>query len=371
MNHVVEIMVLPSNVDSDQTLAQFYILQHESWHDVPFSQLPTIGLEKLRPALEALLGQIGERLRVGSAVGAEGRLRTRGEGYWNNLLPPRIRSALTRALEQGDGPPQLLLHTHQALEWIPWELLHDGREWLGVSCQISRLPMVVGGPAGNGAPHQVQHAHSFLGSEVFDDVDCDEYRQWSSTFNCLGAAGGTVHLLPKDGLEEFPTIDNLEEMQEADIVHFTCHGGTDRNGGGPCLQLNPYDTLTGDIDTATVEAMVFGSPGPLVFGNACSSAAVAPDADVGPPLTRGLGMVFFNRGASAFIGSIAPVSKATAVGFAGTFYQHLLGDGLPVGEALRLTKREAKGGSDPSWLFYCLYGSPRSRFLPPGPADPS
>jgi hypothetical protein len=81
--------------------------------------------------------------------------------------------------------------------------------------------------------------------------------------------------------------------------------------------------------------------------------------------------LLFDFGALAFVGTFAPVVKSTALSFAARFYKHLLGtggaEGAPIGKALWLTKREfhAEAGdsiSDPSWLFYCLYGSPDLTF---------
>ncbi len=73
---------------------------------------------------------------------------------------------------------------------------------------------------------------------------------------------------------------------------------------------------------------------------------------------------FLAGGASAFVGTLAPISNTIAVDFASEFYKHLLGKELPVGEALQETKRHfsTQAGADPSWLFYCLYGSPATRY---------
>lgn len=109
--------------------------------------------------------------------------------------------------------------------------------------------------------------------------------------------------------------------------------------------------------------LVFANPGPLVFGNACRILAGGGQA---PKVTRGLGISFFDRGAAAYIGTMAPIGKDMAIRFAMSFYQHLLRDREPVGEALRLAKRDQHDldQDDPSWLFYCLYGLPGTQFLP-------
>ena len=100
---------------------------------------------------------------------------------------------------------------------------------------------------------------------------------------------------------------------------------------------------------------------PLVFGNACSSAG---GGNIDTELGWGVGKTLYESGASAFIGTIAPVQTKMAIAFASEFYRRLLTDGMPIGLALWETRwhfREAQS-SDPSYLFYCLYGSPDTRF---------
>ena len=66
----------------------------------------------------------------------------------------------------------------------------------------------------------------------------------------------------------------------------------------------------------------------------------------------------------AFVGTFAPVRKALAVEFAQRFYNNLLVSQMPVGQALWATKKQYvdEQATDPSWLFYCMYGPPETRF---------
>ena len=160
--------------------------------------------------------------------------------------------------------------------------------------------------------------------------------------------------------DNWPNLDHVvNAAQSSDILHLTCHGGVD-DQGRPSLTLDPEDDYA-SIDEILADIMEFPAAGPLVFGNACGSAPAA----VGPA-TRSVAVAFFDRGASAFVGTIAPISKILALEFAEVFYHRLLIDGLAIGEALRSTKEyfQQSATLDPSWLFYCLYGSPDTRFLP-------
>ncbi|WP_354643622.1 CHAT domain-containing protein [Kitasatospora camelliae] len=362
MTGSVQLLVLPAGTTDE--FAQFYVLRNGTWHDVPLTTMPKLGGSKVREGVERNLREVGGRIGAGSGPIALAALHTKAVGYWDNLVPEGVRAAVAEALRESDGPPEILVHAHEGLEWIPWELLNDGTEWLAVSCRIARMPIVPNGPVGEAARHPVRNARSFLGREVIDAVDGADYTEWSGSLRAVEKAGGDLRLFPPHGAEDYPTIQDIKNADCADLIHITCHGALDESGE-PCLRLDPEEDLFSNVDVGTARAMRFVPPGPLVFGNACSSAATA-GGDQEVTITRGLGVAFFDRGASAFIGSIAPVGKVMALRFATVFYRHLLEDELAVGEALRLTKQDfaQHDAEDPSWLFYCLYGSPTSRFVP-------
>ncbi|MDH6114582.1 CHAT domain-containing protein [Kitasatospora sp. MAP12-15] len=363
MNAAVHILVLPTETGSID-LAQFYLLRHDTWHDVPLATLPKVGLGNVRSGVEQTLRNVAHSTAEGKGADAKSALADKCVEYWNILVPDAVRSAVARALDEQDGPPDLLFHTHTTLEWIPWELLNDGTNWLGVSCRVARLPIVQNGPA-VATTHPVQNACNFLGQQVIAADATALYEQWVSTFEAVAASGGTVQQFPSSGLTDYPTLDDLKRARGADIIHLTCHGALDYEGR-PILRLDPEDEFLGNINAGTTEHMKFASPGPLVFANACSSAAGAAQGNPTVNVQPGLGASFFDHGASAFVGCVAPVDRGVAMRFAAAFYQHLLADRLPVGEALRRTKEDfERAEADPSWLFYCLYGSPAACFVPP------
>jgi CHAT domain-containing protein len=117
--------------------------------------------------------------------------------------------------------------------------------------------------------------------------------------------------------------------------------------------------------TPTIAQTVVLSSRPLVFGNACASVA-AQTIDLAS--LQGFGSSFLVAGALNFIGTFAPITKSMAVAFAKRFYERLLGGaqspGLPIAEALRATKQSFadENCTDPSYLFYCLYGPADSTY---------
>jgi len=359
MSRTVSLIVLPSNPEKDEAPAQFYVLGGGTWHEVRDSR--RIGLLEVKNGVTTILQKVMTQIGQEAGENAKAYLKNKCHAIWNNLLPDAIKERFTEALADSAEPPRVLVHTHPKLEWLPWELLHDGTEFLGLRCQVARLPMVQHGPANDAASRTVTQAASFLGSGVFD-TPADELRmdRWLTTFAPAENAGIQVSRFPVNGGGNWPKLDDVADAQASDIIHLTCHGGVDQQGT-PFLTLNPDDELA-NVDEDLVNRMVFPGTGPLIFGNACGSARPAALGEG----KRGVAVAFFNRGASAFIGAIAPISKDLAVEFAEVFYRRLLIDGLAVGEALRSTKQhfDQPGIADPSWLFYCLYGSPDTRFVP-------
>jgi hypothetical protein len=268
------------------------------------------------------------------------------------------------------APPVLRLHLGYGLDIVPWELLHDGTDFLGLRFQISRLPMVPGGPAQeNGEPVPVRRVVSLLGRNLIGDPLRDA---WQHTFDHLAGHGTEVVRQPADGGDDFPDLETLvgNENAAGDIVHLTCHGiqsglsrywTLDHTKGTQMLwTIYPNDSETFDIRRTA----------PLVFANACASAVGVGGGGAAAgwfdALGEGFGTQFYDGGARAFIGTFAPVTDRVAITFAKRFFEFALVQGKPVGEALWATKAafKAENEPDPSWLFYCLYGEAGTRYVP-------
>jgi CHAT domain-containing protein len=362
MSATVSIMALPSHPDDVNAPTQFYVLRGDIWQEVPLSNTARIGLLTVKEGVTSLLNQVMTTISQGENQNARAFLRARCHAFWNYLLPEVIREQLTVAFAQSIEPPCVLIYTHPKLEWLPWELLHDGSAFLGLRARVARLPIVPNGPASSATHRTVTRAASFLGVGVFDALaDALQMDRWASTFAQAESQGVSVQRFPVNGTDNWPKLDNVAKAESCDIIHLTCHGGIDSQGT-PFLTLDPTDRLA-NVDEYLVGSMILPETGPLIFGNACGSTGAAA---VGERVSRSVAVAFFDRGAAAFVGAIAPISKALAVEFAEVFYRRLLIDGLAVGEALRSTKQyfEDTNNPDPSWLFYCLYGSPDTCFVP-------
>lgn len=362
MTAQLSLMVTPTKLtptaadDTTEGPPQFYVLRNTVWRDVPLSAGPIGRPSEVKESIEKKLTGIMSAPPT-EAHGALGALAGHFFQVWSKWIPESIQRELDQLPRSADDPPCVTLYIHQSLEWIPWELMHDGTDFLGVRYVIARLPIVRRGPASLPAQRHVTRICAFLGEHVMDGA---EQAEWEGTFAGL-PNGTTVERFPENGV--WPTADTVTQAAKADILHITCHGGINDPEWETVWTLNHQGLpFTYGIGQAGVDQMAFADEGPLVFGNACKSSAGAATST---GLTPGLAYSFFDKGAAAFVGTFAPITKTMALKFAAAFYGHLLGESQGVGKALWRTKSDfdVAGETDPSWLFYCLYGAPETQFV--------
>ena len=215
-------------------------------------------------------------------------------------------------------------------------------------------------------PWPVSQIYNFLGEFVLDN---GLLAGWQQTFPLAGAPSGTSETrFPDPVTNRFPRVGDVEQAAvDASIVHFTCHGGLKDAGteGGSFWTLNHKQPTNPQfkIHAPIVRALKTKLPKtqPLIFGNACGSSGQATGTG---GLVNSFGALFVQSGASAFVGTFAPIAKVRAIEFATQFYQHLLIDGESVSTALWRAKQHFHDTTpqDPSSLFYCQYGLPGSRY---------
>ena len=177
--------------------------------------------------------------------------------------------------------------------------------------------------------------------------------------------GTTVERLPENGA--WPTADAATQAARADILHITCHGGIQDADWETVWTLNHQGLPFTLRHRAGRGRPVWPSSdeGPLVFGNARQEAGAGPATATG--LTPGLAYSFLDKGAAAFVGTFAPITKTMALKFAAAFYGHLLG--REPGRRRRAVAHEVRlqGGrraGSCSWLdLLPLAALPRPQFV--------
>ena len=221
-------------------------------------------------------------------------LEDMGKVIFRALLPRklrnRIRDASTPLSSDVDWPtklPILRVYAHPTMEWIPWELMHDDQDFLGLRYQIARLPILM---AQNTACQQqmtvpVTTAGSFLGAGLLDRTDAD-FVKWEDTFSFLAGKLSKETRYPDDSAGRgYPLLSDVSSALKAHegIIHVTCHGVLVGQKGRN-FAWNLKDTVVGpeqivyQIKSKNLTWLQEGAaippnaPRPLVFGNACGGA---------------------------------------------------------------------------------------------------
>ena len=294
-------------------------------------------------------------------------LRVPGTNLFKELVPPTLEEALRELLKNSDDgdPPLLRIHLDAGHEWIPWEVLHTGKDFLGLRFRIARLPIVQSPPAVPAdCEHPVTRVRSLLGREIAEPTDPD-FDKWLQMFTGLVPPGAANFVPPDAAGDTWP--ETLALLEEADILHVTCHGM--RDDAGPYWNFNPSKKKALSANTlssgqVSMLSDIFDETHPLVFGNACAPQEADPPAESEAPA---LGTAFFQTGALNFVGTVAPIRRPVALRFARYFFEELLGKQDPVSDAVLQAKRKCheldEEPRDPTYLFYCLYGPPETRYL--------
>jgi uncharacterized caspase-like protein len=283
------------------------------------------------------------------------------------LLPRGLATMLTSAANEApeDNPPLLRIHISPGADAIPWELLHDGHDFLGLRFQITRVPILTDeSVAVDTLVHPVRRIMSVLGKGVLSDEQFDE---WLAGLSGVPAEV-EVKAVPSDPrMGPWPDIGTL--VEPCDVLHITSHSS--QSDAGPSLTLDPATPgkrWRFELTSATVQALRgAGKERALVFANLSLVSDAGWIAGDQQNATSPLATAFLGVGTENFIGACAPLSRTVALRFPAVFYDELLNKRQPIARALWSAKRRfaaAEDRPDLSFLGYCLYGEGRNQYLP-------
>ncbi len=285
-------------------------------------------------------------------------LEKNGRYAYGHLLPARIQSVL-----QNSTADHLRLEIDERLIDLPWELIHDGGEFLCLRYGLGRLLM-----SDQEFLPVRRRPRSAIDTRVLVVAD---------PTNDLPAArleGRRVASLLRDRcklrVDEFTTSgmtkkDFLLSLRTYDLIHFAGHASHDpRSPDESCLVF-----ADGEIPAFEIARFLATRSPAMVFLNACWSAEELRDPDLYSPMMRGLGRTFLYAGVTAFIGYLVPVPDESATQFAITVYEGVV-QGQSIGESLRRARvhcRNTKEQGDLTWCSAVLYGDPSARAIEVSP----
>ncbi|WP_067489627.1 CHAT domain-containing protein [Actinomadura hibisca] len=290
--------------------------------------------DRIDQVLQAALGNGDDR---GAEHHAE--LAEHGGALYRALFP-RVHGSvpdLVARLNEATGP--LLVRTNEMT--VPWELVHDGTGFLGLTRDLGRFSVVqrrvVKGRAINGIRRALIVGDP-LGDLAASAQEAEHLAAW------LSERGTDCTLLLR---ERANLVDVQRELANAsyDLFHFCGHVARD-NESGAGLMLHGRSLL----DKAMLQVIPSTGVPPVVFINGCDSAGRVAN----------LCVAFMASGAKAVVGTRAEVAEDGARRFAEEFYQRLLSDST-VGRAVREARAELMDGTDAAWASFLLYANPAVR----------
>jgi len=300
------------------------------------------------------------------------RMAVLGDQLFVLLIPAELRPDLRVA------GAFLELGVDEMLLGYPWELMHDGEEFLCLKHNLGRFVNarqgVGGGPARATAPGSGSDLSVLIISVAKPNARGGglPYRELPqvqaetmAVVAALQAQGIAATLLAGQAATYDAVVDALK--RHYDIIHFAGHGSFNQlDPGSSSIALWDKDMRANAIRG------FFGRSAPtFCFINACESARVTggPGAPAAPLGWKerydifGIGRALLETG-SYLLGSRWPIGDTPAAAFAAEFYTQLLTE-KPLGEVVRLARgacQKASSGDDMAWASYVFYGDPRVRF---------
>lgn len=282
-----------------------------------------------------------------------------GQAIYLDLLPAFLKEKLQEAAGRN-----LVLHLDRPLVGIPWELLHDGDEFLGRRFRIGRLVSVEGE---RGPPPMQRRMDGALSALVVADPCGDlpasraEAGEVADLLEDSPGIRGVTMLTGKVTLRTF-----RDELARHDILHYAGHADFVQSTGEASLRL--ADGAFGTRLIAQLRGRV-DFPG-LVFLNACGSAdAMAALESGSDPLVEATDMAsaFLLAGVRHVVGTLWEVRDEVARVFATSFHAGLAGQ-QTIGAAMAaaqdaVSRRHAAGNL--LWASHLLYGDPTWRNAAP------
>lgn len=283
-----------------------------------------------------------------------------GVVVFRTLIPEGLRPALERLR---GGP--LLVRTN--LRAVPWEVLHDGEDFWGLSLALGKqtVATVVAAPEAAPRPTPMRPPRILLvGSDPLGDLPL----VGAEIQEIYGALAGVAEVRCLNGrLATFSSV-TATLAEGFDIVHYCGHivpGGP----AGPAFLLANRELLSAETFARNLAGR------PILFLNGCTSGGTptspAGGTEDGTAIAS-LAEHALRARAMAVVATLRDVDDRHAATMASAFYR-LLFDHVPLGEALRRARCACRPDPEaspwPGGLAFSLFGNPAQIPVPHATAD--
>jgi CHAT domain-containing protein len=284
------------------------------------------------------------------------KLRKIGQVFSDELFTLNVKEKLKETKAD-----HLILNLDDQLVHVPWELLHDGQQFLCQRFNMGRLVktrqtitgtrtrllarplkmLILADPKGDlkGAYQE--------GTQIRDNMDRDK------AFINVSLRSGDI------------TPDFIrEKIRNFDLVHFAGHADYNQQNPGE----SGWQLTSGIIKAQEIIKMAGTATMPaLIFSNACQSARTEEWTikEYFQDEIFGLANAFILAGVKHYVGTFWEILDEPSSHFALEFYKNLL-SGMTLGEATRLARLaliNKYGEETIVWASYLLYGDPTTNYM--------
>lgn len=289
--------------------------------------------------IEQMRGLLGTTLEnISDALPEDGRSRltSLGQYLFQHLLPTELQTDFRSLLLRNYTFTLLILADQDAS--LPWELLHDGQQFLSDRFIIGRWFWELN----DTRPHEFP-----VGAiNVAHYADVEQPELWTA----LLEPPGSPPSLPVGVLSN---LDSTEAMRGLHLIRYSQSSDA----------ANHPVRLDDTLDTQDIERQM--RPAKLNLRRNRPLVSLGYVRRAQPELTtieQTWASAFIRAGCSAFTGSLWAVNPAVEAAFISGFYNRLwTGDSL--GEAFHTSRQLARAVAPDSldWLAYVLFGDPMAR----------
>ena len=284
------------------------------------------------------------------------KLREVGQVFRDELFTLDVKDKLKEAKAD-----HLIVNIDDQLVHIPWELLHDGTQFLCQRFNMGRLVKTRQAVPGSKTRLLARPLKMLVISDPKGDLQ-GAYEEGTQIRDYMDRKKDLVSVsLRSDDIKP----DYLrKKLRNFDLIHFAGHAEYNpKNPGESGWQLTDGIIKAQDI---TMMSGTAAMPA-LIFSNACQSARTE-EWNLKQHFQNeifGLANAFLLTGAKHYVGTFWEVLDKPSRLFALEFYKQLL-EGVTIGEAIRLSRLELikKYGEETIvWASYLLYGDPTFNYL--------
>lgn len=284
------------------------------------------------------------------------KLREVGRAFYNELFTHNVKDKIKET--QAD---HLILNIDDQLVHVPWELLHDGDQFLSQRFNMGRLVKTRQIIMGDKTRFLAQPLKMLILADPKGDLK-EAYQEGVQIRDYMNKEKNLINaILRSDDI----TPDFIrEKIRNFDFIHFAGHAEYNQQHPGESGWKLTDGIITAQeiikmADTATMPA--------LIFSNACQSARTE-EWSIKENFQNeifGMANAFILAGVKHYVGTFWEVLDEPSRRFAIEFYKNIL-SGVTMGEAMRMARLElikTYGEETIVWASYLLYGDPTTNYM--------